>query len=155
MNIHFFAFSRIFSLNFFCKSWSFLDIKKNYLEIPPQNWQKSEYSFLRKYPFWNKFAFTTLPVLPPLWGNKERKIAIIQKFLYLKNSWASSCRPWTMCLQIIFNFSYMRLGLITDNLRLSLRVCNIAQIVQLCRNPLALRDDEHFDTCWLGQLFWK
>ena len=62
MNIHFFCIflyylSKHFLLKlklFKCNSY----YNKNLLRNSPQNWQKRGYSLLRKYPFWNKFAFT-------------------------------------------------------------------------------------------------
>ena len=62
MNIHFFC---IF-LDFFSK-YFLLNLKlfrhnsyytKNLIRNSPKSWQKSGYSRLQKYPFWNKFALT-------------------------------------------------------------------------------------------------
>ena len=62
MNIHFLKiFLDYFSKHFLLKLILFRHnsyYNKNLLRNSPQNWQKSGYSLLRKYPFWNKFAFT-------------------------------------------------------------------------------------------------
>ena len=46
---------------------------KNLPRNSPQNWQKSGYSILWKYPFWNKFTFK--PAVPRLNGFKQSSVS--------------------------------------------------------------------------------
>ena len=79
------------------------------------------------------FCYWKTPVFCGVFFQKNKKKAsdasLIVAITYRRNSWASSCRPWTRCLQIILSFSQIFIGLMVWELLVCLRVLASRQIV--------------------------